>query len=134
MISFWITFVDHATKMVVYHSNNYRFLKASFHGTCVKVEKCGIDLGLNHNTKLRDHLEYFGDNGSAGETAIHNVKGRSENHASTTHSLFLDNLPFYSWHWMGKSYKELVNFVSYFSFLKFLFLFRFSLFNMLYQK
>ena len=77
--------MDHATKMVVYHSNNYRFLKASFHGTCVKVEKCGIDLiyakddGLNHNTKLRDHLEYFGDNGYAGETAIHNVKGRSEN-------------------------------------------------------
>ena len=69
--------------------NNNRLLKDSCHGTHVKVEKCGIDLiyakddGLNHNTELRDHLEYFGDNGSAGETAIHNVKGRSEDQALT---------------------------------------------------
>ena len=58
----WVTYYPKVGVKEMYHSNNYRFLKASFRGTCVKVEKCSIDLiyakddGLNHNTKLRDHL------------------------------------------------------------------------------
>ena len=68
----------------MFHSIKYRLLKASFHGTHVKVEMCGIDLiyakdnGLNHPTMLRNPLRYFGDNGSSVGTTIHNVKGISD--------------------------------------------------------
>ena len=43
----------------MFHSNKYRLLKASFRGTHMKVENCGID--------LVEHLE---EDASAAERAV----------------------------------------------------------------
>ena len=67
----WVTYYPKVGVKEMYHSNNYRFLKASFRGTHFKVEKCAIDLiytkddGLNHPTMFNDPLWHFDDNESA---------------------------------------------------------------------
>ena len=58
----WVTYYPKVGVKEMYHSNNYRLLKASFRGTHVKMEKCGIDLvytkddGLNNPTTLMHGL------------------------------------------------------------------------------
>lgn len=80
----WVTYYPKVAVKGMYHSNNYRILKASFCGTHFKVEKCGINLiyakddGLNHPTMFRDPPGYFGDDGSSAESTIHNIKSRSD--------------------------------------------------------
>ena len=62
----WMTYYPKVGVKEMYHSNNYRFLKASFHGTHVKVEKCDIN------------LIYAKDDGSLEEATIQKVKSRDD--------------------------------------------------------
>ena len=62
----WMTYYPKVAVREMYHSNNYRLLKASFpfRGTSIKVEKCGI--GLIYANGL-----------AADQSTIHNAKSRS---------------------------------------------------------
>ena len=40
----WVVYYPKLGVKEMYHSNKYRLLKASFRGTRIKVEKCGIGL------------------------------------------------------------------------------------------